>query len=153
MQNKKWLCLYYFVFILANNTLFAESSNNHEVKQFVANSLLKTFSIRSDMQNTKQNEIQKLYLDYAWQTMKDYLASYVSIVKNQNIQLHPYVKAKPIIIKEGPVAVGIYYWLVSIQITIPELNDNLQCLVTVIHNPAVPNRPYAIQSINVKKLD
>lgn len=109
--------------------------------------LMDTLSVDYQTIGTDLKGVKNNYTLDAWEGLGSFLGSYVPMIKNNQLVLHPQALGNAQVVNEGDYS-GIQFWRVNQSITIPELNVRIDFSVIVIK---ATNPPYVIQSLNMTK--
>jgi hypothetical protein len=148
--------LFLLVLIFCPLTLYAHD-NAEEVCQWVKPILLDTLSVDYQFKADDDTELRKNYTDTAWSALTMFLGSYLKIIKQQHLTLHPVFVEEPYVVRsevlKSGLLSGVRYWRVNTTIKIPELHFTIAFSLMIIGiNPSSYGH-FAIQSMDMVKQD
>lgn len=115
---------------------FAQAQDD-KVTAWVQNTLLATLSVSYEDNQPLFDKIKLNYTYDAWNSLKEFLGNYMTVIKNQKLTLHPALNGPATLIESGTVKdshffSGIRFWKVNQSIHIPELKLGIDFSVLVI---------------------
>ncbi|KTC90817.1 hypothetical protein OQJ18_15105 [Fluoribacter dumoffii] len=140
--------LLWFMLLISPLTLYAQDET--DVCQWVKQILTTTLSVDYTYEPANAAELKKNYSLNAWNALSSFLGSYVEVIKEQHLTLHPKFIKDPEISEQGIVS-GITYWRVDEVVSLPELNLTIAFSLLIIKTNPSPYGHFLIQSINMLK--
>lgn len=124
-------------------------ADDAQVAAWTQQVLMETLSVDYQTIGTEVKDIKSNYSLDAWEGLNSFLGSYVPVIKNNQLVLHPQALTNAQVVNEGDYS-GIQFWRVNQSIALPELSVRIDFSVIVIK---ATNPPYVIQSLNMIKND
>lgn len=126
-------------------------AQDEKVGAWVRQTLLATLSVSYEDNQPLFDKIKPNYSYNAWNSLKEFLGNYMTVIKAQKLTLKPVLNGPATVTESGTVKdshffSGIQYWKVSQSIHLPEINLGVDFSVLVI---ATASGNYVITSLDM----
>lgn len=132
------------VFLICSFSIHA--TNNAEVALWTQQTLLNTFSIDHNYQDSELPKYRTRFTQNSWNAISDFLGDYLQVIRDKKLTLHPVFLIKPTVVDNGDAS-GIRYWRVNEELLFPEIKMKVAFSLIVI----ATEHGYLIQSLDMVK--
>ncbi|MGL5742562.1 MAG: DotI/IcmL/TraM family protein [Legionella sp.] len=139
-----------FLILLSVIPLSIYAQDDAEVSQWVKQTLANTLTMDYHYKPSDDNELRTYYTANGWAALAQFLGSYVPIIKERQLSLHPQFIKDPFVVEKGTIS-GTRFWRVETVVSITELHLMIAFSLIVLETNSPKNGNLMIQSMDMVK--